>query len=145
MTHGDSQAAHRSYVNTHAANSKGDGKPSNDQRTPTRQMCVMGGSGSMPGVGLTLGPVSPRAPSNPAEPLSPGSPLVPCGCDREKGTIRTRPGWGLEYDRNLPGEGSYSQSCSHPLPPAGLSSQPRLSDLCPSLLPRGPQTHLEYP
>ena len=92
MPLGDSQAAHRSHVNTHVAKSEGGWKPSNVQKTPTRQMC---GSGSVPGVGLTLGPVSPRAPSNPAEPLSPGSPLGPCGCDRERDTIRTRQGWRL--------------------------------------------------
>lgn len=61
-----------------------------------RQMCGTVCFGSVPGAGLTLGPVSPRAPSNPAEPLSPGSPLVPCGYDQERDTVRTTPGWRLE-------------------------------------------------
>lgn len=82
----DSQASHKSCVNTYMANSKGGWKPSSIQRAPMRQTCVAGSAGSVPGVGLTLGPVSPRAPSNPAEPLSPGSPLVPCGYDQERDT-----------------------------------------------------------
>ena len=79
-------------MSTYGANSKGGRKPSNAQRTPLGQGCVMHGSGSVPGAGLALGPVSPRTPSNPAEPLSPGCPLAPCGSDQERDTIRTRPG-----------------------------------------------------
>lgn len=89
-------------------------------------VCVMCGSGSVPGAGLALGPVNPRAPSNPAEPLSPGSPLAPCGMTRrENSQDQARlEAWGMT------GTSQLGQSSAVPLPPATPSGPIPPSPCC---------------
>ena len=88
-------------VSTRGANSEGGGNPPVLRGHPG-QAGVTHGSGSVPGMGLALGPVSPRAPSSPAEPLSPGSPLVPCSSDRRGPRSGPEQAAGSQQDRNLP-------------------------------------------
>ena len=145
---------HRAHVSTRGANSEGGRNPPVLRGHPI-QAGVTHSPGSVPGLGLALGPVSPRAPSSPAEPLSPGSPLVPCRRDRrgprsdqgrlqalsKPGTCQCCPLWAPEAPSLQPtlmgGAGEPGRGVARFSP-----QDPRFLLL---RLPLGPQPYLEYP